>query len=277
MKRIFAVGCLLILVNLHAFSQNGFEFKYNFKPNKIYTQTIDLKENTEILYLGDSAFNAKLKQHKLQKQQTSEDVQHFETIISTDSLVHDSIFKLTLEFIKTLENNNPILSSGTKLFAHCNTVKFQPFVDSVSVLAKSKNNDQAIIEISKSAILNIDFPKTPLSIGKSFFKTYPVPIALSEDVQFIVNVGTGYKLLSIDNGIALFEIKQIYKINLGQSKIPATITGEGKGNLLFDMNENYYTKYELNTKLIYKVKKEKYTVQNTTSTTLKHQIVISKK
>jgi len=277
MKLSLTITFSILLFSYTVFSQNGYLFKYNFNPNKTYTQTIDQKENSEITYMGDSTFNAKLKQNKLKSYESSENIQHIEAFINTDSLLNDSIFKIIIQFTKTLNNNSSIISNGTKIFAHCNINKFFPIIDSFSLLSKTKDNDQTLLEIAKSAIINIDFPKKSLNIGEFFLRTYPIPVSWNNNEQVIISVGTGYKLLSVDKGIATFEIKQIYKINLGKSKIPATITGEGKGILLFDIQENFYTKYELNTKLIYKVKKDNYTVQTSTTNNLTHQVSISKK
>ena len=277
MKKIIPILIFISHFSLPAFSQNGTLFKYNFKPNHTYIQNIDQKESSEILYSGDSAFKAKMKLHKLKDFETSENTQRIVASINTDNLTNDSSFKMTLEFTETAANNNPIVSSGTKLFAHCKSNKFFPIIDSISILGKTDDNDEKVIELAKSAILNIDFPEKKLDVGQVFFKSYPVPYSSKDNETVMVSVGTGYKLLSIEKGIAKFEIKQVYKINLGKSKIPASISGEGKGTMLYDIKEDFYTAYELHTKLVYKVKKENYTIQTTTSNTLTHYITIGKK
>jgi hypothetical protein len=277
MKIFIPVLIFISHFSLPAFSQNGTVFYYNFKPNHTYLQTIDQKENSETLYSGDSAFTAKMKLYKLKDFENSENTQHIEASINTDSLINDSSFKMAIEFTKTSANNNPIVSNGTKIFAHCKTTTFFPIIDSISILAKSNDNDATLIELAKSVILNIDFPEKKLAVGEVFFKSYPVPFSSTSNEPVMVSVGTGYKLLSIDKGIAKFEIKQVYKINLGKPKIPSTISGEGKGTMLFDIKENFFTAYELHTKLVYKVKKENYTIQTTTSNSLTHYITIGKK
>ena len=276
MKKKLAL--LLFTLPLFAVSQNSALFKYNFEPNHSYIQNIDQKENNEIAYLGDSLFTQRLRENKLKSYESSESLQHIETLIKTDSIINDSIFRMVLEFTKTEDKNKkPIVSKGSRLSAHCNTHRFFPLIDSVSVLGKTKDNSQTIIELSKAAILKFDFPENELTIGEVFYRKYPALFPGKDNEQIVVTVVTGYKLLKIENGIGKFDIRQVYKINLGRSKVRPTITAEGKGTMYFDIKEHFYTKYELNTKLVYSVKREKYTVQTTTNSTVNQKVIINEK
>lgn len=274
MKRIFTIIIFISQISLEASSQNGAAFKYRFKPKRIYIQLIDQKEKSETTYKVDSSFKEKLKENKLKEFDSSENVQHIETRISTDHLLNDSIFKMTIEFTKTLNNNKPILSNNLKLFTHCNTNLFLPKIDSISNPLFANNNSDLILELTKKALLQIDFPEKKLAIGEAFYKTYPLTFPGKDNELIVVYVGTGYKLLKIENGIAMFEIKQFYKINLGASKVRPIITTEGSGKLFYDIKENFYREYYLNTKFVYKVKKENYTVETTSTSNISNKAII---
>ncbi len=272
MKRI--ILCIILLSQLPVFSQNGSVFNYRFKPNRTYIQTVELREISETKYSGDSLFRLKVKENKLKEFESTENLQHIETVIKTDGLVNDTNYKITFEFTKPLYNNTPIVPLGTKLFAHCSTRKFMPTIDSVSNLEITKDKSKPLIDLARSIILNIEFPEKRMTKGEVFFKTYPITFPGKDNELIIVLVGTGYKLLKIEKGIATFEIKQIYKINPGITKIKPSISGEGNGILLYDINENFYTKYDLNTKFVFSVKKENYTIQTTTTSNLSHTVKI---
>ena len=60
-------------------------------------------------------------------------------------------------------------------------------------------------------------------------------------------ITTTYKLLSITNGIADFDVSQIYNMKSTITKFTINETWNGNGKLLYDVSNKYYLKYQINT------------------------------
>ncbi|MFI5222315.1 MAG: hypothetical protein ACHQK8_08320, partial [Bacteroidia bacterium] len=135
----------------------------------------------------------------------------------------------------------------------------------------------SIFEFYETTFPNIDYPVNKLKPGESFYNTVPmkIPVENSDPVRFIVI--TGYRLTHVENGLAFFEVKQVYKINLKKGKINPEVSGEGKGDLVFDLQNNYFKKFELRTSLRYLVKQKNYKVTATTTSMIVQRATILKK
>src|SRR5260221_3377101 len=64
-----------------------------------------------------------------------------------------------------------------------------------------------------------------------------------------MNIETTYTLMHIENGIATFLIEQHYLKEPAADKNSIVATGEGNGELVYDITESFYRKYRISTQM----------------------------
>ncbi|MDB5158540.1 MAG: hypothetical protein JWR50_3247 [Mucilaginibacter sp.] len=83
------------------------------------------------------------------------------------------------------------------------------------------------------------FPEKPLHIGESFTRETQMAVPFIDEGKAVLK--TTYKLVTVNNNLAVFETKLILNFNAeadkGGSKLTRTATGTGK--VIFNLTENY--------------------------------------
>jgi hypothetical protein len=264
MKKTVAILYFLLSILFNAVAQQVYKFEY--KPNRVYIQSTLQKIHSEIKYEGTKEQMKKLEEKEIKNPEISEDIQKIDIQTTIGKLKKDSSFILSIEFLKTADKNeNELVPAGSKMFGYC-ILKKSPIIDSVFVNGVIKLEKKSMKQIFETTVLHIPFPEKKITVGDVFYSTIPLNFPLEENKTAYITIGTAYKLKEIKNGIAIFEINQLYKMNLGKAKYPYKINGRGSGILFYNLKENFYHKYELNSELIYKIEYDNFTVEATTTT-----------
>ena len=121
-----------------------------------------------------------------------------------------------------------------------------------------------IESIKQFSAIDTDFPKEGLKIGDSFDVVVPYKQSTPQmgDIEMIMNIK--YKLLKVEKEEAYFDMlidfvmgdKNVKNMDLSSS-------GDGKGFLLFDMKNNYFTSQNIDMTINLKLKTELLTLENT--------------
>lgn len=100
----------------------------------------------------------------------------------------------------------------------------------------------------QSIISHLIFPEQQVKVGESFSVESPLSFPIA-GVTIEMAMTTIYKLLSITNNIADFDVSQVYTMKEIISQYPITGTGSGKGKLLFDVSKDYFSKFQTDNEL----------------------------
>jgi len=121
-----------------------------------------------------------------------------------------------------------------------------------------------IESIKQFSAIDTHFPKEGLKIGDSFDMVIPYKQSIPQvgDIEMKMNVK--YKLLKVEKEEAYFDI--LIDFVMGDKNVKnmdLSASGDGKGFLLFDMKNNYYTTQNIDMTINLKLKTELLTLENT--------------
>ena len=117
--------------------------------------------------------------------------------------------------------------------------------------------------IKQFSAIDTDFPKEGLKIGDSFDVVVPYKQSTQMgDIDMIMNIK--YTLLKVEKEEAYFDM--LIDFVMGDKNVKnmdLSASGDGKGFLLFDMKNNYFTSQNIDMTINLKLKTELLTLENT--------------
>ena len=117
--------------------------------------------------------------------------------------------------------------------------------------------------IKQFSAIDTDFPKEGLKIGDSFDVVVPYKQSTQwGDIEMIMNIK--YTLLKVEKEEAYFDM--LIDFVMGDKNVKnmdLSASGDGKGFLLFDMKNNYFTSQNIDMTINLKLKTELLTLENT--------------
>ena len=120
-----------------------------------------------------------------------------------------------------------------------------------------------IESIKQFSAIDTDFPKEGLKIGDSFDVVVPYKQSTQMgDIEMIMNIK--YTLLKVEKEEAYFDM--LIDFVMGDKNVKnmdLSASGDGKGFLLFDMKNNYFTSQNIDMTINLKLKTELLTLENT--------------
>jgi hypothetical protein len=259
MKKIILSFWVLILLAYYTYAQNKLHFKVSYKPQTQYNQSSLQSNHSEIKYSGPKEFLQKLKEKGVQNPTITDTEMKIESVFRTGALTDGTDFPIVIEFVK-IENSNDevVLPEGTLIYGH-GSVGNMPALDSIVANGLDEEFKNTLLKTMQSTFSQLSFPEKQVKVGESFSIETPLTIPIA-DVTIEMTITTNYKLLSITDGVADFKISQVYTMKTLISKYTIKAKGSGKGKLLYDVANNFYMKYEVDTEMEMNMKIEEMTL-----------------
>ena len=112
-----------------------------------------------------------------------------------------------------------------------------------------------------------------MKIGKSVSIETPLSIPVA-GLTIDMGITTNYKLLSITNDVADFDVTQVYTMKSKITKYTIKATGSGKGKLLYDVLNNYFLRYQVDIEMGMNMKLDNFDLElNTNSGFLQSTVI----
>ncbi len=121
-----------------------------------------------------------------------------------------------------------------------------------------------IESIKQFAEMDTQFPKEGLKIGDSFDMVIPYKQSIPNAGDIEMKMNVKYKLLKVEKEEAYFDM--LIDFVMGDKNVKnmdLSASGDGKGFLLFDMKNNYFTSQNIDMTINLKLKTELLTLENT--------------
>ncbi len=131
-----------------------------------------------------------------------------------------------------------------------------PTLDSIVSNGLSDELKKTILQTMQATFSQINIPERKVKVGEVFSLDTPLSIPIA-GMQLDMTITTTYKLLSILNNVADFDISQAYTMKMSTTKFPMNATGTGKGKLLYDVIHNFNLKYQIDMEISANAKIEK--------------------
>jgi hypothetical protein len=249
MKKLLAILLLLTQFSCSKpINLEGLILKIQYQPDKTYRISTIRGTETVITYSGQSIAMRKLKSMHVKNPTISKVKTKTDTELKTGKSATDKSYPVSLTYKRTmsLDGKNQI-PEGTVVngkITDNHATKFS------SVNSSTLNFDQKaqLLQSVQSNFEQFDFPEQRLKIGDQFTTNRPSSMAMEGSTIDII-VTTTYKLLSIKNDLAQFELSQSYLMAPKTMDNSFTGTGSGKGQLSYDLENSLITDYSIKTKL----------------------------
>ena len=240
-------------------------FKYEFQPNSKYLIKYKTDMDGGYKFVGSKEVIDKIGMDGV-KMTINSDI---ESAISTQKKQGNNvpfILEYTKYFYKAEINgetvNRKIPLQGVKLIGDIVNGKKMEVKNVEGNI--DENTKKILIEsIKQFSAIDTDFPKEGLKIGDSFDVVVPYKQSTQMgDIEMIMNIK--YKLLKVEKEEAYFDM--LIDFVMGDKNVKnmdLSASGDGKGFLLFDMKNNYFTSQNIDMTINLKLKTELLTLENT--------------
>lgn len=256
-------------------SKNEFLFKIQYSPETKYDQIIDQTSHLEMRYSGDPEFTQILKDKGMQNPTITDNHSVIESVFKTGKLTPKMDFPLTIEFLKTTNSDNKIaIPNGTTIYGK-GTLGNMPTLDSIVSNGLNEEFKKSVLQTMQATFAQINIPERKVKLGEVFALDTPLSIPMA-GMQLDMTITTTYKLLSLQNNVADFDISQVYTMKSNTAKFPINATGTGKGKLRYDVIRNFNLKYQMDMEMSANVKIEKMELDITSKTGFIQTAKISK-
>lgn len=248
MKNLFGLIILFILGSCaEHLPQDRLTFKINYQPEKNYRQKIERSSETVVKYSGTAKSLKKLKEMGLKNPTIISRKAQSEAVLKTGK--SDGLyFPVTIEYVKASSSDGkPEIPCGSVFRGKC-TESDLPMLESVSLNGIDQATKDGLIKSLQNLFSQFAFPKEELKIGQEFSIEKPFTIPM-EGSTVEMRLTSKYKLVSITNGIANFDIQQEYVMEPTLMDNSFHGNGKGQGQLVYDIRNTIFLSYALHTEL----------------------------
>jgi len=278
MKRILIVALLCLPALLKA--QQGVVFKIKYMPNHTYKMAVLFNMKMNVTVTGDSTILQKLKAEGISQPVNAILGLGADGTIKTGVMGANNTFPLTMDFkIDSLTasangKQAPIPPMVTEkkmhIVAHVGQDNVMT-VDSANGKKVSDSTQKSMQQMMQMLQRQIKFPEKPMKPGDSFTQTMPFNMPMKGGTGDIkVEASVTYKLNSISNGKAYFDMTPSFNMNFDIKKVSVNMSGTGTGKMVYSIKDNFPVSKDGSFNLKLKVTSEKVNVDGTaviTSTT----------
>jgi hypothetical protein len=283
MKKILLVALLSLPALLKA--QQAVIFKIKYTPSHSYNMAVNFNMKMNVTITGDSTVLQKLKAEGITQPVNAILGLGADGTIKTGPMGSDNTFPLTMDFkidsLAASANGKqapiPPMVTDKKLHivGHVGQDNVMT-VDSANGKKASDSTQKSMQQMMSMLQRQIKFPETPMKPGDSFTQTMPfnMPIKGGKgDVK--IEASVTYKLNSISNGKAYFDMMPSFSMNFSGQKINIEMSGTGTGKMVYSIKDNFPVSKEGTFNMKLKVTSEKVNVDGTAVITSSSTTVIN--
>lgn len=248
MKKSIELICLILLLSCSKPPQDTVTLEIQYKPETKYTYSSEQKLQSVIAYAGKQKALQELKKRGIQNPGVINKRITIEAVLQTGRPDDESYFPVKVEYVRTFKNEGEKeLPVNATIHGKC-LLGQQPVYDLVVAEGVEKNYKMALLDSWQNTLSQVSFSGETIKIGGqiSTESPYSIPMEGSE-IEMIVQ--TDYKLISIKEDVAAFDISQQYTMNprLMDNSFKGTVKGEGY--MEYDISNKIMLNYTLRTEM----------------------------
>ena len=241
-------------------------FKYEFQPNSKYLIKLKTDMDGGYKFVGSKEVIDKIGMNEVKMKMNM----NMGSTISTQKK-QDNKIPFVLEYTDYISEaeingekvNRKIPIQGVKLSGDIvNGKKME--VKNVEGNINEETKKILVESIKQFSAIDTDFPKEGLKIGDSFDVVVPYKQSIPNAGDIEMKMNVKYKLLKVEKEEAYFDM--LIDFVMGDKNVKnmdLSASGNGKGFLLFDMKNNYFTSQNIDMTINLKLKTELLTLENT--------------
>lgn len=160
----------------------------------------------------------------------------------------DGSFPLTLQYTdfavkinvngaeQPMPDKNPLI--GQVVYAQCDKAG-KPRIDSLAG-SPDEQKKAMVMQMINQFQDQMKFPEKPMKVGES--ATIDVPLnapGLAQGMNMNMNTKATYKLISVKNGLAYFDVVQDLKMDMSKDDKAFTISANGNGKMVYNIAKQF--------------------------------------
>lgn len=246
MKKLYWLFPILLFgLSCNSGGSDSIDFNVEYKPDCIYNQIMNEKSQMESKYEASAAMLQSLKDKGIENPSKKEDDMSVSIVLKTGTVGPQNIFPFTMEYLKTTSKSGKKEIPDSTLFYGNDTLGKIPRIDSITTPGGMnqflKNN---LLSSVQNLLQESCGPSKKLKLGEQFTRAIPMNMDLG-GIKLQMIITTTYKLKSIHDNVADFDISQVYSLNSTVTDHTFKAEGEGNGKLVYDMKDSFYKDYNV--------------------------------
>ncbi|MDB5091384.1 MAG: hypothetical protein JWR09_5378 [Mucilaginibacter sp.] len=246
-----SICLLLLLFVFKAEAQKSVLFKMKYLPNRTYTMGTSMTMNFNVDLSGNEDIIEKIKAEGFTQPIKANIAMSTSGNTKTGAPGADNVTPMIMAYkieqisVKIGEKAIPVplkANSQVSIYGHVGQDgKFK--ADSLNGNNLKDTSEKKITQIMNAIQNKIKFPEKPMHIGDTFTQEMPISIPMAEN-NGETNVKATYKLVSIANGNAYFDIIQNADVQINIKGVELKISGSGTGKLVYSIKNNFPLDYK---------------------------------
>ncbi len=251
MKKVLLITIMASFVSL-VIAQKSVTFKMKYLPNHNYDMAMNMAMNFKVNLSGNDDIISKLESQGITQPLNADVKMDMGGNTKTGNAAADGTFPMTMNIklnnvsVQLSGKDIPIptdkIKTNTTIYGHSD-VNGKLKADSVTGSVKDTASKK-IAQLMNSIQNKIKFPDHPLKVGDTFTQDLPLNIPMSQSSDSEAAVKAVYKLVSIANGNAVFEVTQTVDMKLNIQQATLTIAGTGAGTVTYSIKNSFPTDYK---------------------------------
>jgi hypothetical protein len=222
---------LLLFVALSAFTLQAqtLNLKMGLNPNKVYKQTIVQTTKSAVSY-GEGT-----------EPMAQENTTTMHTVTKTGKVVNKE-FPLTMEIAEDkAAGETKVFPEGTKIYGKVKEDRTPKF-DSIHAPGMDAKIKNMVMSMMQSSLEQMVLPEKTLKTGESFTMNTPLSMPMGP-MTLTMNITSVYKLKKLEGRKAYLDVSQVYTMDTKVEGQDLKGSGNGTGDMVYDMDNNYPLQY----------------------------------
>jgi hypothetical protein len=278
MKNLFIVLVAMTLFSCTAKQpkDDRLLFSIKIKSGQKYTIETLRTSDMEVKYVGGEKALNKLRSMGIKNPNVLSRKIQTESVLTTENILDKTYIPVKLEIIRSnssdgrLEIPEGIVANGESKGGE------MPGFSSIQSGKRDGRNEESLLESIQNIFSQLNLPEKNLKVGEQFTTESTLTIPM-EKSHVEIAVTTTYKLVSVTNDQAGFDILQNYAMNQMRMDNSFNGTGGGKGKLTYDVGKSMVSFFEMNSNLEMNKKLENFVFTLKTKSGFVQKIAVSKK
>lgn len=260
MKNFILLTVITAQICSYAQKKDEVVFRSQYKPETNYRNVMEMTSKNDITYLGSDEFISRLREAGVANPTKSEQITIIKSAIQTNTSKDGKRFPIRMKITDATMNNvkNEVLN-GITFVGSCGYTGLPKF-DAIESSKLSADEEASVLEIIQNTFTQLDIPETTVRVGDSFSQIRPFNLPMG-DQKLAMDIKIDYKLISITNNTANFDLQIFYTFNIDGNNKTLSATGGGIGKMTYDVANFYITSYQSDSDIMMLVKKDKFDIE----------------
>ena len=277
MKNLIGIIVLLFVFSCTSNQpkDNRLLFSVKIKPDQKYSIETKNSFRTEIRYDGKEKAMNKLRSMGVKNPNVVSRGSQLVMVLTTEKRL-DNHIPVRLEIVKSTGlGDQPEICQGISVNGE-SVGGNMPGFSSVASVKSSGLDEKALLQSISNNFSRLTLPEKRLNIGEEFTVESSLAIPM-EKSHVEIAVSTIYKLVSVANGLANFDVTQKYEMSQLRKDNSFSGTGGGSGKLVYSPENEMVTSFEIKSNLEMNKKLENFLFILKTQSEFVQKIEVTKK